>query len=486
MRAALAQAEKDYQSATNAAGVALRGKDYSEAVRQAELALGLKPQDATATALKAQAQQGQAALAQAEKDYQSATNAAGAALRQKDYPEVVKQADLALGLKPGDATATALKAQAQQGQAALAQAERDYQSATNAAGAALRQKDYPEAVKQADLALGLKPGDATASSLKAQAQQGQAALAQAEKDYQSATNAAGVALRQKDYPEAVKQADLALGLKPGDRTASALKAQAQQGQAALAQAEKDYQSATNAAGAAWGQKNYPETVRQADLALAIKPGDRTATALKQQAVAEQDLKTAEAHVEQGRYAEALQLCGAHKGDNRFQKLNDQATTESQQLQTATDAFNQGDYRFVSAMESSATAQKPPFAGLLKQARTESDALNSLLPLTNNVANRVQVDQQLSALEVTTRGKPPFRAIAVWLERTDPTKALLSDLQRLEDEIDALPKGAVLDSYYQRLDNLEIRCNEFYKKKVPDDVKRRLKGMKTKLNNLAFA
>jgi hypothetical protein len=355
-QAALAKAEKDYQSATNASGLALRQKDYPAAVRHADLALAIKPADAAATSLKAEAQQGQAAMAKAEQDYRSATNAAGVALSQKDYAEAVRQTDMALGLKPGDAAATALKAQVQQGQAAMTQAEGDYQAATNAAGVALRGKNFSEAVQQADLALGLKPGDATASSLKAQAQQGQAALAQAEQAYQSATNAAGVALAQNDFTEALRQVDLALAARPGDAAATGLRAQAQKLQAEAATRLRYTQAITDARSAFDGG-DYATAIKQATLALDIRKNDPEAAALKSEAerlrkerLAAQQYETV---MQDGRAAldrkdhatalqratEALQL---RPGDDSAANLKSKAIAGSD-LQRATEFFTAGEY-----------------------------------------------------------------------------------------------------------------------------------------------
>jgi tetratricopeptide (TPR) repeat protein len=311
----LTQAERDYQTATNAAVAALRQRDFTDAIRQADAALAVRPNDPVATQLKSDAEGGQREAAQAEEAYQAATNAAGVALRNRNLGEAIRQADLALGLKPGDLPATRLKTTAEQEREALATAEQNYQSATNAAAAALRAGDYAEAIRQADLALAVKSGDSVASTLGKQAQDGLATLARAEREYQTATNAAGAALRERDFPETIRQADIALKLKPDDSTATRLKADATAGAAAAARVEQDYQSATNRAGLALRQGNLSEAIREADVALELKPGDAAASRLKADANA-QALATTRLEED---YQSATNRAGQALAGNRFEE-----------------------------------------------------------------------------------------------------------------------------------------------------------------------
>ncbi len=125
---------------------------------------------------KATQQEKAAAMAaRNEQDYQAATNAANSALAQGNFQEAARQAGIALVLKPGDAVATGLLNKGQKGiadQAMAAQKETDYRAATNAATTALSQGNFQEATNQAAIALGLKPGDAVAMSLKRSAEEG--------------------------------------------------------------------------------------------------------------------------------------------------------------------------------------------------------------------------------------------------------------------------------------------------------------------------
>jgi len=168
--------ELQYQAALNAGRSALERKDYAEVIKQARVALEIKPDDSAATKVKAEAQT-QLDLTQKAKEqelqYQAALNAGRSALERKDYADVIKQARVALGIKPDDAAATKVKAEAQT-QLDLAQKAKEqelqYQAALNAGRSALERKDYTEVIKQARLALGVQPKDATATKLRADAQ----------------------------------------------------------------------------------------------------------------------------------------------------------------------------------------------------------------------------------------------------------------------------------------------------------------------------
>lgn len=96
-----------------------------------------------------------------------------------------------------------------------------FDAAIAAAREAMEQDDYEEAERQALRAVDLVPGDATASALLTQVRENLRKRAVA-----NALEAVRTALAQADYPEAERQAQEALRLKPGDREASQLLAQA--------------------------------------------------------------------------------------------------------------------------------------------------------------------------------------------------------------------------------------------------------------------
>ena len=100
--------------AVSARGKSVKG--HRTTLEQRDQTLVIKPDDAAATKVTAEAQT-QLDLAQkaneSELQYQAALNAGRSALERKDYAEVIKQARVALGVKPKDATATKLRADAQ-------------------------------------------------------------------------------------------------------------------------------------------------------------------------------------------------------------------------------------------------------------------------------------------------------------------------------------------------------------------------------------
>ena len=109
---------------------AYAGQDYDMAIQQAKVALANKSADEAAMKLKndAQARQQVENAAQAERDreYQAAMEAGQKAYGLKAYDTVIKQADVALANKAGDAAAAKLKNEAQARKTEIAvQAERE-------------------------------------------------------------------------------------------------------------------------------------------------------------------------------------------------------------------------------------------------------------------------------------------------------------------------------------------------------------------------
>jgi hypothetical protein len=188
--AAAAAQDKRYQDAMDRARAAWQHKSNEVVIAQADIALAIKPNDPAAGKLKSDAQAEQRRLAAAaaeDKKYQDAMDRARAAWQNKSNEVVVAQADIALGIKPNDPAAGKLKSEAQAEQKKLADAatqEKEYQGAIGAAQAAWQQKNYDLVVTQADFALGIKPNDPAASKLKSDAQ-AQASKVKAETEVKS-------------------------------------------------------------------------------------------------------------------------------------------------------------------------------------------------------------------------------------------------------------------------------------------------------------
>jgi len=224
--------KQKYQTAMAEGKSALAGKDYPKATTQANLALGIKAGDPEATKLRADAQRelGLANTAKVqEQTYQTAMAEGKSALEGKDFTKAIAQANVALGIKAGDSEATKLRNDAQR-ELDLANAakanEQKYRTAMAEGKSALEGKDYPKAITQANLALGIKAGDSEAAKLRNDAQKelDLANTAKAnEQKYQTAMTEGRSALEGKDYPAAVRQANVALGIKPGDPPATKLR-----------------------------------------------------------------------------------------------------------------------------------------------------------------------------------------------------------------------------------------------------------------------
>ena len=283
--------EEKFQSATNAAGVALGARRFSEVTNQAAIALSIHPNDPTARELQRKGQEGlrsAAMTAQNEQAFRSATNAAGVALVARKFTDVTNQASAALNIHPDDPAARELLRQGQEGirsATAAMQNEQKFQAATNAAGLALAAKKYSEVTNQATIALGIHPQDPTARGLLTQGDQGArlaAVAAQNEEKFRSATNAAGAALATANYTEVTNQAAIALGVHPNDPTAKELQRQGQEGVRSAAMAalnEAKFRGATNAAGVALAGRKFTEVTNQATVALSVHPNDPTAKEL---------------------------------------------------------------------------------------------------------------------------------------------------------------------------------------------------------------
>src|SRR5205085_1043657 len=112
--------QAEYAAALQAARTALAGKKYDEAIKSANDALKLVPNDPTVLALLKDAQAGKVGAdteAKRKADYAAAIQAGRTALAAKKYDEAIKAASDALKLFPGDPTATALLKDAQTGKA---------------------------------------------------------------------------------------------------------------------------------------------------------------------------------------------------------------------------------------------------------------------------------------------------------------------------------------------------------------------------------
>lgn len=274
-----ATAGMKYETAIQAATDAFAKGDYDGAIRQADLALASEPGDQAATQIKADAVKKKHDSESQASSYSGAMTAARNALAAGNYDEALRQVKNALAFSPGDSAAMTLDATIEARQDTDTKSRQEQYNAAMARGRqALAGRNYSEAGRQAGIALGFKAGDNDAKDLMAQARSGQAGQQQGQ-EYDAAMQTARQAFDAKNYGQAIQSANVALTARPGDADAAALKSRAQTAQGT----EAAYQTAMQAAQTAYGNKNYNVAVQQADIALANRPGDGAATALKNNA-----------------------------------------------------------------------------------------------------------------------------------------------------------------------------------------------------------
>src|SRR5262249_11198225 len=147
---------------------------------------------------------------------------------------------------------------------------------------ALGQKKYDEALRHAMDASKLYPGDKAAQDLVKEIQ---TLKANADTDaakrtaYTQHITAAQKAMTAKQYDDAIKSANDALKLFPGDAAATALLKDANTAKAGVDAEKKksaDYTAAVQAARASLAQKKYDDALRHATDATKLFPGDKAA------------------------------------------------------------------------------------------------------------------------------------------------------------------------------------------------------------------
>ncbi|HEY1790313.1 MAG TPA: hypothetical protein VGJ73_19360 [Verrucomicrobiae bacterium] len=256
-----------YSGAMTAARNALAAGHYDEALRQVKSALAFSPGDSAAMTLDATIESRQDADAKSREDQYNAAMAQGRqALANKNYSEAGRQAGIALGLKAGDNDAKDLMARATGAQSDQ-QRQHEYDTAMQAARQAFERKDFNLTIQNANAALAARADDADATALKSKAQSAQATDAA----YQTAMQAAQTAFNNKNYDVAIQQADAALANRPGDAAATTLKNNATSEWTGL-QKNQQYQSEVNAVQAAWNKSDFDTVIQNANLALQITPG----------------------------------------------------------------------------------------------------------------------------------------------------------------------------------------------------------------------
>lgn len=451
--------EESYRKAFSAAQALLGTKDFAGALSQAEAALKLKPGDPAASRLLDELHQ----ASQAEAKYQSATNAANLALLQMNYREATNQAGLALTLKPNDQPAAKLLADARQAieSSAAAGREQNYQSATNAAALALARGNYQEATNQAGTALTLKPADAAATKLLADAYAAQ----QQQQQFENATNASSLALVQGKFLEASNQAATALSIHSGDRAALQLRALAEDG-LALAAARDSFTRGDYARAAEICQQHLAATDPQTGAMRAGATVAAFSTLAKGIAAEQKALEDATRGLSEGNYSFVDSLRGqGFSSKTPFSNLLITATQEKSLLDNLQQLKQSNAWQEVKAKladpASRGLLSKPPFDALRKWAESQPASDKTSTAQTRGQLN-TKLEVMLVQLGVFKPDAPEIRSDEARKTKPLPDGALDTGYYlRLVDQLEAdFRKGGWLeqDDYRKRIAKLKEAIN----------------------------
>ncbi len=333
------KAEQDYQAAMARGNTALGSKNYDAATTAYNEALALKPNDAAATAKIKEvndAKNNAAAAAEKEAKYADAMKRGNDALAAKSYEPAIAAYKEALGFKPNDATANAKIKEAQDAlNAAKSAAEKEakYADAMKRGNDAMSAKTYEAALTAFNEALGIKPGDATATAKAKEAQDAinaNKAAAEKEAKYADAMKRGNTAMTAKTYEGALAAFNEALTFKPGDATATAKAKEAQDAiNAAKSAAEKDakYADAMKRGNDAMTAKTYEGALAAFKEAISFKPADAAATAKAKEAQDAIDAARKAGELDK-QYADAMKQGSTALGSKQYDAAKKAYTTAS--------------------------------------------------------------------------------------------------------------------------------------------------------------
>lgn len=276
---------------------AVGSKLYDDAITKYTAALAIKADPAVQTKLdnakklKLEKEQGEAKAKELEAKYAALMKEADVAFNAQNYTLAKTKYTEALAVKPADPTATAqlakideiLKKQQADADAAK-KLEADYQKLMGEGEALFTQKNWTAAKEKYTAALGLKPNDPAALAkidLINKELEKQSLETKKNEEYNALMAEAKVLYDQKKYVEAKQKYQSASNVKPDlpepkNQILAIDKLLADQEK--LAQQEKDYQALMTEANGLKDIKDYTAAIDRYNKALAIKPGDATATA----------------------------------------------------------------------------------------------------------------------------------------------------------------------------------------------------------------
>ncbi len=289
----IAKRDAEFRRLLAAGDENVSGKKYPEAILDFKGALTLKAGDPTATTKLANAEQLLAALnadnAKQEAEFARLVAAGDQNVSDQKYPEAIDNFKGALKIKTGNQIASSKLANAERLLAALnadkAKQEAEFNRLLAAGDDNVTKQRFEDAVGNFKSALVIKVGDKIAADKLANAEQllakANAERAKLGEEFNRLLASGDANVTAKKYPEGVTDFTGALKLKPGDPVAARKLSDAEQ---LLARqiAEKTRLDAEFNNMLALGDGNvikqkYEDAINNFNLALQIKPGDKTAT-----------------------------------------------------------------------------------------------------------------------------------------------------------------------------------------------------------------
>jgi len=327
----------DYHTAVDHANLAYKNNNFLDANTEAAKALAIYPNDAAMQQIKANAQ----AQAGKQEAYNNDMSSAQTAYNNADFNKAISLASDALQQFPNDTNAKNMRDAAQKQIST-------YQTAVQAANDAFSKSDFTTAENEADQALAIVKNDDAMLKLKASAES-QTKLRAA---YTSSYNNARAAFNTGDYANTVAYANEALQQIPGDANASQLRDRAQK-------FLDDYHAAVAAAKADSQKGNFADTITEADKALAIYKTDTdmqrfesdAKTQLANQQAYTDAINNAQADMNSGNYADAVgwarTALDKRPGDSTATSIRDNAQKQLDAfgdiVKQAQDAFQKQDF-----------------------------------------------------------------------------------------------------------------------------------------------
>lgn len=275
--------EANYQAAMTKANGLFTEKKYEGAKTAYNEALGIKANDAAATAGVKKCDDAIAAMAksqEAQKMYDAAMAAGQTAQDGKKYEEALAKYQEALQYKPADAPATAKVKEVQ----AILNASKTYADAMQKGNNLFGENKYAEAKAQYQAALKVKAGDDLATEGVKKCDEQLDIIRKSgelEKQYTAAMKKGSTAMSAKQYEAAKAAYTEASGLKPDEQEPKTKLAEIETllaGLAAGKEKEAAYQAAMTKANGLFAEKKYEEAKASYNTALGIKEADAPATA----------------------------------------------------------------------------------------------------------------------------------------------------------------------------------------------------------------